>query len=159
MFKTLNVIWHATADYLKVETFPSIFLHVYLLSLTDFSSLGCSSGMSHQPIKLNRKDEPQFVELECYSKNRGVEGQSRCKAFYIHVSIILFFPLLIHTLCHTRKRYITNMHRLMLRKRSTARRLLLTWQTEATTSSTCTIRWCCRTCYHFPLRLLRTVVA
>ena len=47
----------------------------------------CSSGMSHQPIKLNRKDEPQVVELECYSKMRGVEGQSRCKAFYIHVSI------------------------------------------------------------------------
>ena len=48
--------------------------------------------MSDQPIKLDKLDDPQVVELECYSKNRAVEGQSRCRAFYIHVSI--FFLLL-----------------------------------------------------------------
>lgn len=45
-----------------------------------------SSGISNKAVKWNRNDEPQVLELECYIRGRGVEGQSRCKAFYIHVS-------------------------------------------------------------------------
>ena len=113
--------------------------------------LCCSSGMTHQPIKWSRKDEPQILELECYSKSRGVEGQSRCKAFFIHVSVTLPPIPLSHTCSHTYTHtkfhklnvctfycYIPTKFRLLLRKRTTARNLPLILPIEATTSSTCT---------------------
>ena len=32
-------------------------------------------------------ERDQTLELECYSRSRGVEGQPRCRAFYVHVSV------------------------------------------------------------------------
>lgn len=50
-----------------------------------------SSGLSNKPIKWSGKDELKSVELQCYSTSRAVEGKSRCKAFFIHVSTMCLY--------------------------------------------------------------------